>query len=114
MTSNDEQIDLLMRRYARGASRTAAPEHLDPDEMNAFAEGALPPAARSRYVLHLADCDQCRQQVAQLSITAGALVRSEQSASAKPGSRSVWQMLIGVFALPVLRYAAFAAMLVIV
>jgi hypothetical protein len=114
MTTNDEQIDLLMRRYARGASRPAAAEHLDADEMNAFAEGAVPPAARSRYVSHLADCDQCRQQIAQLSLGAGAVIRSEQSAPAKPESRSVWQMLAGIFALPVLRYAAFAAVLVIV
>ena len=114
MTTNDEQIDLLMRRYARRAARTPALEHLDADEMNAFAEGALPPAARSRYVSHLADCDQCRQQIAQLSLGAGAVIRSEQSAPAKPESRSVWQMLAGIFALPVLRYAAFAAVLVIV
>jgi hypothetical protein len=114
MTTNDEQIDLLMRRYARGASRPAATEHLDADEMNAFAEGALPPAARSRYVSHLADCDHCRQQIAQLSLGAGAVIQSEQSAPAKPESRSVWQMLAGMFALPVLRYAAFAAVLLIV
>jgi hypothetical protein len=114
MTSNDEQIDLLMRRYARGANRPAATEHLDADEMNAFAEGALPSAARSRYVSHLADCDHCRQQIAQLSLGAGAVIRSEQSAPAKPESRSLWQMLAGMFALPVLRYAAFAALLLIV
>src|ERR1041385_2070438 len=114
MTSNDEQIDLLMRRYARGATRPAVTEHLDADEMNAFAEGALPPAARSRYVSHLADCDHCRQQIAQLSLGAGAVIRSEQPAPAKPESRSVWQILAGIFALPVLRYAAFAVVLVIV
>jgi len=98
-----------MRRFGSGAQGESLGDHLDPDEMNTFAEGALPPAARSRYVSHLADCDQCRRQVAQLSITAGAVVRSEQSAAARPESRSVWQMLIGIFALPVLRYVAFAA-----
>src|SRR5437660_7345782 len=115
MTPNDSQIDLLMRRHAKTARSEQAPgQHLDADEMNAFAEGALPPAARSRYVSHLADCDHCRQQIAQLSLGAGAVIRSEQSAPAKPESRSFWQLLAGMFALPVLRYAAFAAVLLIV
>jgi hypothetical protein len=114
MTSNDEQIDLLMRRHARSAQRMTTTDHLDPDEMNTFAEGALPPVARARYVSHLADCDQCRQQVAQLALSAGAVLRTEQSVPEKPASRSVWQVFGGWFALPVLRYAAFAAALLIV
>ncbi len=114
MTSNDEQIDLLMRRHARSAKHTTTTDHLDADEMNTFAEGALPRVARARYVSHLADCDQCRQQVAQLALSAGAVVRTEQSVPEKPASRSVWQVFGGWFALPVLRYAAFAAVLLIV
>ncbi len=113
MTPNDEQMDLLMRRYVRGHS-AATTEHLDADEMNAFAEGALPPAARSRYVLHLADCDPCRQQVSQLSLSSGAVARGEQAVTVTPESRSIWQALTGLFALPALRYAAFAAVLLIV
>ena len=113
MTTNDEQIDLLMRRYVRGHD-AAMTEHLDADEMNAFAEGALPPAARARYVSHLADCGPCRQQVSQLTLSSGAVARSEEAVTSKPESRSLWQMLAGMFALPVLRYAAFAAVLLIV
>jgi hypothetical protein len=113
MAPNDEQIDLLMRRYVRGHGPAPA-EHLDVDEMNAFAEGALPPATRARYVSHLADCDPCRQQVSQLSLSSGAIVRAEQSVTVKPESRSIWQILTGMFALPALRYAAFAAVLLMV
>ena len=114
MTHNDEQIDLLMRRFAGSAA--AAPgsqDHLDADEMSAFAEGALPPAARARYVSHLASCDQCRKQVAELAIASGALARTEQSV-AKPERPGFWATLSRAFALPALRYAAFAAMVVIV
>jgi hypothetical protein len=115
VTHNDEQIDLLMRRFAGSAA--AAPgsqDHLDADEMNAFAEGALPPAARARYVSHLAGCDQCRKQVTELAIASGALARTEQSVANKPERLGFWATLSSAFALPALRYAAFAAMVVIV
>jgi hypothetical protein len=104
-----------MRRFARTASgANGAPDHLDADEMNAFAEGALPPAARARYVSHLANCDDCRKQVAQLAIASGAVTRTEQSVANRPERRGFWATLSGVFALPTLRYAAFAAIVVVV
>jgi putative zinc finger protein len=115
VTHNDEQIDLLMRRFARAASgANGAPDHLDADEMNAFAEGALPPAARARYVSHLANCDDCRKQVAQLAITSGAVVRAEQNVANRPERGGFWATLTGMFTLPALRYAAFAAIVVVV
>ncbi len=107
-------MDVLLRRFTGGVSGARASDHLDADEMNTFAEGTLPPAARARYVSHLADCGQCRQQVAQLALSAGAAVRTEHSVPVKRTSRSIWQMLAGWFAFPVLRYAAFAAVLLIV
>jgi len=111
VTHNDEQIDLLMRRFARTASGSpGGPDHLDADEMNAFAEGALPPPARARYVSHLASCDECRKQVAQLAIASGAFA----PVTNKPERGGVWAALAGVFALPALRYAAFAAIVIVV
>ncbi|HSQ24022.1 MAG TPA: zf-HC2 domain-containing protein, partial [Pyrinomonadaceae bacterium] len=109
MTSNEKQIDVLMRRHAKAASRNSVAGHLDADELNAFAEGALPPATRARYVSHLADCDECRKQVSALAISSGAVVRTEESHSKASEGRTFWQALVGMFALPVLRYAAFAA-----
>jgi len=113
MTPNEKQIDLLMRRYARDTNRATSGEHLDADEMNTFAEGKLSPAARAHYVSHLADCDHCRQQVAQLTLAGGAAIRPE-TAGAEKEHGTFWQAFAGLFALPVLRYAAFAAVLVIV
>jgi len=114
MTSNDKQIDVLMRRYAKAAPRTSVSGHLDADELSAFAEASLPPATRAGYVSHLADCDECRKQVSALAISSGAVVRTEESPSTAVEGRSFWQVLVGLFALPVLRYAAFAAVLLIV
>src|SRR2546429_6534395 len=114
MTPNDPQMDVLLRRFTSGVSGELAGDHLDADEMSAFAEGGLPPAARAQYVSHLADCDQCRKQVSGLAIAAGAVARAEQSVAEKIERRRFWQILAGFFAIPVLRYAAFGAVLLIV
>ncbi|MEK6336331.1 MAG: hypothetical protein AABM67_15495 [Acidobacteriota bacterium] len=112
MTPNDVQIDVLMRRYARSAGGASSTEHLDADELNAFAEGSLPPSARTRYVSHIADCDSCRQLVSQLAISAGALNRTEL-VTAQAGARVSWtQRLAALFAPRTLRYAAFAMVLI--
>ena len=104
-----------MRRFARtGASAQDAPDHLDADEMNAFAEGALPPPARARYVSHLANCDECRKEIAQLAIASGAVARADQMVPKKPEPRGFWAVVTGMFALPALRYAAFAAIVIVV
>lgn len=114
MTSNDKQIDVLLRRYAKAAPRTSVTGHLDADEISAFAEGALPPATRASFVSHLADCDQCRKQASALAISSGAVARTDESPSLVGEGRTFWQLLAGMFALPVLRYAAFGAVLLIV
>lgn len=41
--------------------QTTAVAHLDADELNAYAEDAVPAATRSRYTAHLADCERCRK-----------------------------------------------------
>jgi hypothetical protein len=112
MTPNDVQIDVLMRRYAKHIGGAASPEHLDADELSAFAEGALPPAARARYVSHLADCDNCRQLVSQLAMSAGAIAKTA-TLGATEGERISWsQRLAAFFAPRSLRYAAFAVVLI--
>lgn len=114
MTPNDKQIDLLMRRHARTAGPEITGEHLDADELNTFAEGMLPPAARARYVSHLASCDECRQHVAQIALAGGAVVRAESPVSERPQRRPFWEGVSALFAPRGLRYAAFAAVLLIV
>ena len=114
MTSNDAQIDVLLRRYAGQSKSASATEHLDADELNAFAEGSLPEAARSRYVSHLADCDDCRRVVSQLAITSGAVVAAEANRAADSPGYSWWKRLSGFFSPLTLRYAAFAVVLITV
>lgn len=114
MTSNDAQIDILLRRYAGQSKSDSATEHLDADEFNAFAEGSLPEAARSRYVSHLADCDDCRKVVSQLAISSGAVVAAEVNRAADSSGYSWWKGLSGFFSPLTLRYAAFAVVLVTV
>ena len=120
MTPNDAQIDLLLRRHA-GQARSEqgvpamgdlATAHLDADELNSFAEGSLPAAARVRYVSHLADCDDCRKAASQLTISGGAVVAVE--AKREPQGYAWWKSLAGWFSPFNLRYAAFAAVLVAV
>src|SRR5229473_6775231 len=111
MKPEDSQIDVLLRRYGSHAKSVPAADHLDADELNAFAERSMPAAARSRYVSHLADCDDCRGLATQLSIAAGATA-SLGAGAIETASGSPWQKLTSFFAPPMLRYAAFAAVLV--
>ena len=112
MQPEDSQIDVLLKRYGRDARSGAPAEHLDADELNAFAERSAPAAARSRYVSHLAECNDCRKLATQLSIAADA--RASVGAGAiETASGSLWQKLSSFFAPPMLRYAAFAAVLVV-
>jgi hypothetical protein len=114
MTPNDAQMDVLLRRYAKGAAEAKNVEHLDADELNAFAEGALPLAARSRYVSHLADCDDCRKLASQLAIAAGRVEEVRVPVSESTTEQLWWRKISTVFAPPVLRYVAFAVVLVAV
>lgn len=91
-------------------------EHLDADEMAAFAENALPAAARARTVAHLADCDGCRQSVVALTHAENIAAESAKIIPS-PSVRarlSLREKLAAFFASPaVLRYAvpALAAVL---
>lgn len=114
MTSNDAQIAVLLRRYAGQSQTAAAGEHLDADELNAFAEGSLPASARSRYVSHLVDCDNCRQIVSQLAISSGALVKSESETTTDAQGYSWWKRLSGFFSPLTLTSAALAAVLIVI
>jgi len=83
-------------------------KHLDADELAAFAENALPGAARARYVAHLADCDVCRHLIIDLR---GAEIIASEIATQRPPhdiqARPLWrEKLAAFFALPALRYVA--------
>ena len=119
--SDSTEMDRILRGHARrnsetlratrdagsdgvAASRTGA--HLDADEMSAYAEGALPEAARSRYFAHLADCDSCRKLVTDLTLAASISNEGKARIAAldiKPPTS--WRKWLGaIFSPPVLRY----------
>jgi hypothetical protein len=107
-TENNE-IDLLLRGLARReGARSVAPEdnlamHLDADELNSYAEQALPAAARARYTSHLAECASCRKIVSELALASGAGVKQHSVSTSK--SAGLRQKLIALFSPGLLRYA---------
>jgi hypothetical protein len=118
--SDNTEMDRLLRRHARSEGETlrARPDagsgdHLDADELNAYAEGALPQATRSSYFAHLADCQTCRKLVTDLTLAAGGVVEGKQRAAVAEAapSRSWREWLAALFSPPVLRYGAPALVL---
>ena len=119
--SENNEMDLLLQGLARRSSSVSnggngAPQdaaHLDADELNAFAERTVPPAARARYTAHLADCARCRKLVATLSAAAGlpiAGIKTEERERI-----SFWQRLPAFLSPAVLRFAVPAlAMLAVI
>ena len=109
----NNEMDLLLRRLGRRDETAVSDvDHLDADELSAYAENALPSAARARYTAHLADCSRCRELVVQLSASAGVVVATETAKASEP---SGWKkFLASLFTPMVLRYAAPALGLIVV
>ena len=81
----NNEMDLLLRRLGRrDETAESGVDHLDADELSAYAENALPAAPRARYTAHLADCSRCRELVVQLSASAGVVVATESAKAAGP------------------------------
>jgi hypothetical protein len=135
---SETEMDLLLRRHARrnatgarepGTARAKdkaeapAVRHLDADELNAYAEGALTERMRTRYASHLADCDTCRRLVTELVV-----YTSEKAEENVPAIQAVgqparsWRRWFAAllspptlrFAAPALALVAFAAVMVVV
>ncbi|MDQ1523374.1 MAG: hypothetical protein QOE47_1298, partial [Pyrinomonadaceae bacterium] len=133
----DKEIDALLRESARrgraasgerGAradddTRVAAnTAHLDADEQSAYAENALPAAARAHYTAHLADCDDCRRGVTRLALAAGMPAQLETHEAATTTGQIVvaphtagWRERLGALLAPrAWRYAVPALALLLV
>jgi hypothetical protein len=123
----DREIDSLLRRTARapagargnGAGASSPDSHLDADELAAFAEGALPEAARMNTFSHLADCAECRTHAVNLTRAAGVEAKLEKSASAAASStaresKPARGWLAALFAPRALRFVAPALALCLV
>lgn len=77
--------------------------HLDADELNSYAEDALPQVTRARYTSHIADCARCRKLIASLTMSG-----NQQEVAAPADStpaKSFWEKLSSFLAPPVWRYA---------
>jgi len=109
----NNEMDLLLRGLSRrhDASVSAAEDHLDIDELSAYAENVLPLAARARYTEHLAECSRCREFVVQLSSSVGVIGAGETARVSEP---SVLKKFLASLISPmVLRYAAPALGLIV-
>ena len=113
----NNEMDLLLRRLGRRHDTSVSEangdvDHLDADELNAYAENVLPPAARARYTEHLAECGRCRELVVQLSSSA-AVVPAVATVKA-PEPSALRKFLASLFSPLVLRYAVPALGLIVV
>lgn len=108
-------MDLLLRRLGLRDDATVSNvvgDHLDADELSAYAENALPAPARARYTAHLAECARCRELVVQLGASVGVVSALE---TPKVSAPSVLRKLFASLFTPmVLRYAAPALGLIVV
>jgi hypothetical protein len=113
----NNEIDLLLRSLARAQRGESAldpdgpfarenqdlTDHLDADELSSFAEGVVPAPARTRFIAHLADCENCRGVVVGLTQASRAAAGSE---TREPQSGAgFWSKMASLFSPPVLRYA---------
>ena len=117
----DREIDSLLRRRARGTAESrlwgdgagdgSRGAHLDADELGAFAEGALPAAARFAAASHLADCERCRGVVVGLvpAVRADTEVKPlavAATAAVESGRTPAWRALLAsLFSPRVVRFA---------
>ena len=113
----NNEMDLLLRRLGRRPDISVTDgngdvEHLDADELSAYAENVLPTPARARYTEHLAECTRCRELVAQLSSSAGVVPAVEPVNTPVPSG--LRKFLASLFSPLVLRYAVPALGLILV
>ena len=110
----NNEMDLLLRQLGRRQDVFAptAEDHLDADELSAYAENVLPAKARARYTTHLAECSRCRELAVQLSASAGVVIAEQTERVSGP---SGWKKFLASLLSPmVLRYAAPALGLIVV
>lgn len=106
----DKEIDALLRQAARGENflNEHSPAHADADEISAFAENALPQAAKMRVTEHLADCAICRKILASV-------IALNDAAEAVPAKETVEKAIPWyerLFAFPQIAYTMGALALI--
>lgn len=87
----DKVIDALMRSSPLngGTADRVSGDHLDADEIAAFAENLVPATARQNYILHFSDCGRCRSILSDvIALNADAVNASAPATSAAPAAVS--------------------------
>ena len=85
----DKEIDTLLRKAQRDGPVLVgdlATQHLDADEISAFAENAMPETSRPLYLAHLAGCDRCRKILSNLLVMNSEVL---PAAAAAPGAITI-------------------------
>ena len=85
----DKEIDALLRKARNGTPPAAREAHLDADAIAAFAEGAIPDAARKAYTAHFADCDSCRKALSQVALLNEPAAMAAVAAPAKAAAATI-------------------------
>lgn len=111
----DKIIDALLRSSPDdGGNGGASPVHFDAEEISAFAENAVPDAARQHYISHFADCGRCRGILADvIAMNAEAAPATAAAAVAAPvAAEAVEPWYRRLFRAPNLAFAMGALVLV--
>ena len=110
----DKIIDALLRSSPDGGDGGASPVHFDAEEISAFAENAVPDAAKQHYILHFADCGRCRGILADvIAMNAEAAPATAAAAVAVPlAAETAEPWYKRMFRIPNLAFAMGALVLV--
>lgn len=94
--------------------RQGGTEHLDADELVAYAENALVSGTRARYTSHISECDFCRKLITDLVLSSGVALQPERQSTKHDfkQARSWPAWITIIFAPGVIRYAASAVLLI--
>ena len=110
----DKEIDALLRKANRdspAAIGVPTGDHLDADELAAFAENALPDRTSQFFIAHLADCNACRKTLSGFIITNPEAAVDAASVSAEPVIATKMPWYKRLFAMPNLAYTMGALVL---
>lgn len=110
----DKIIDALLRSSPDGGNGGASPVHFDAEEISAFAENAVPDAAKQHYISHFADCGRCRGILADvIAMNAEAAPATAAAAVAAPlAAETAEPWYKRMFRIPNLAFAMGALVLV--
>jgi len=108
----DKEMDAILRKARSGEVATFPGAHMDADEITAFAENAVPAAARQGFAAHLADCMRCRKILSNtILLNSEAATETASSVVSVPVTEQKVPWYRRLFVFPQLAYAMGAMVL---